>query len=413
MTVAIPGPAAVTLGPVAVATPGALEVQTTMAVTSAVVPSENVPVAMNDTVPPTTTVAVGGVTVMPRSAAAPRRITVALPATEPSVAVMVVAPAALPVTSPWEPAALETEATPGALEVHVARVVTSAEDPSEKVPVARRDWVPPTDSVAVAGSRVIPVSVAAVTVTSARAVNVPTVAMITAVPTQSRDRHLGGRALETPATARLVLNQNVVAVRSAVVPSEYVPVTVNAPVPPTASVRDAGAMVISVSRAVVTVTVLVPVTPSRVAVITAVPGGRSLRRPCGRGYHGGVAGGPGDPRGHVCRGAVRVRCRGREPYTDPRGEGGVAPGVTRMLVERGGSDHHRGQSRDADSVAVTVTVPGMNPVTTPWKPGALDTGATVGPLDAQVTAVVMSAVEPSEYVPVARRVRKPPPGSLR
>ena len=52
-------------------------------------------------------------------------------------------------------------------------------------------------------------------------------------------------------------------------------------------------------------------------------------------------------------------------------------------------------------VAVIVAVPAAVPVTRPWLPVALLTGASVGSEEVHVTDVVRSLVVPSEKVPVA------------
>jgi hypothetical protein len=52
-------------------------------------------------------------------------------------------------------------------------------------------------------------------------------------------------------------------------------------------------------------------------------------------------------------------------------------------------------------VAVTVTVPGLSAVASPWEPAALLKVATAPVVGAQVTNVVRSWVELSVYVPVA------------
>ena len=59
-------------------------------------------------------------------------------------------------------------------------------------------------------------------------------------------------------------------------------------------------------------------------------------------------------------------------------------------------------------VAVMSTVPTATPVTRPRWPAAFETVAVAGVAEAQVTAVVMTWVEPSVNVPVAIRFRVAP-----
>jgi hypothetical protein len=92
-------------------------------------------------------------------------VTVAVPLTPLSEAVMVAIPGASPVTSPSLPGALETDATFAALEVHATLAVMSTVVLLLKRPRAVRRCVgPPTMSGVMAGVTSMDVSVAEVTV---------------------------------------------------------------------------------------------------------------------------------------------------------------------------------------------------------------------------------------------------------
>lgn len=108
------------------ATPGLDDCQTTVAVISCVVASVNVPVAVNCWVfPSAMLVLVGASTIDTNVAGVTTSVDDGLETTESNAAVINVVPVAREVTSPFEPAALLTIATPGLDEVQVARVVRS------------------------------------------------------------------------------------------------------------------------------------------------------------------------------------------------------------------------------------------------------------------------------------------------
>jgi hypothetical protein len=97
------------------------DVQLTCLVRSCVVPSEKAPVAVSCTVEPLAIEGFEGVTVIAVSTALVT-VTMAVPDSSPSVAVIVAVPAALPITKPWLPGALLTVAN-GAEEAQVTDVV--------------------------------------------------------------------------------------------------------------------------------------------------------------------------------------------------------------------------------------------------------------------------------------------------
>ena len=142
-------------------------------------------------------------------------VSVALPLTDPEVAVIVADPAATPVA---RPVALIV-AKFVALDVQLTLLVMSVVLPSEKIPFATNACVCPVAIEAVAGVTVIDVSCAAVTVTVAVLLTGPRVAVIVAVPA------------ETPVTRPPLTVATFVAlefhvaceVMSCVVPSLYTP----------------------------------------------------------------------------------------------------------------------------------------------------------------------------------------------
>lgn len=83
---------------------------------------DSIPVALNCRVVPTMLVKFAGVTAMETNAAG---ASAAEPDTLPEVAAMVAEPAATAVTTPFEPSALLTEATPPFEELHATDVVKS------------------------------------------------------------------------------------------------------------------------------------------------------------------------------------------------------------------------------------------------------------------------------------------------
>jgi hypothetical protein len=156
-------------------------VQVTVLVMSTDDESEYVPVATNEVVVPTGRDGLAGVTAIETSAAAVT-VTVAVPFTPPSAAVMVAFPPASPVTVPCEPAAFETDETFALLEVQMTVCVRSTVLLSEYVPVAVSLAVPLTAIVLVAGATVIDVRLAEVTVRVVEPEMLPTLAVMVVGP---------------------------------------------------------------------------------------------------------------------------------------------------------------------------------------------------------------------------------------
>jgi hypothetical protein len=142
-----------------VATVESVELQVTVPVRFCVVVSEYTPVAVNCCVVPLAMLGFGGVTWMLTSVAAVM-VSVAVPATPPKLAVMVLEPTPIPVARPLD----EIEAVPVLEEVQATIEVKSWVVLSVNVPVAVNCWVVPFGMLGVAGVTWMLVSVAAVTV---------------------------------------------------------------------------------------------------------------------------------------------------------------------------------------------------------------------------------------------------------
>ena len=111
------------------------DTQVALAVRSAVVSSEKIPVAVNWMEVPLATLGFTGVISIALSVAA---VTVAIvvPTTPFTDALIVELPWLTPVIRPWLPGVLLTDATAGADDDQVAELVRFTVDPSEKMPVA-------------------------------------------------------------------------------------------------------------------------------------------------------------------------------------------------------------------------------------------------------------------------------------
>ncbi len=142
------------------------------------------------------------------------------PETLPSMAVIVLEPVAVPVATPFVPAALLMAAVPGADELHVTAVVRFCVEPSLKVPVAMYCWVVPLAMLTLAGVTEMDCKVAAVTVSCFDAETPPNDAEIVVEPALSPSATpCEPDALLTVATAGIDELQMTDPVRSWVVPS--------------------------------------------------------------------------------------------------------------------------------------------------------------------------------------------------
>ena len=247
------------------------EVQATAGVISRVVPSENVPVAINCWVPPTDMIGLAGVTAM-EDRVEEVTVRVVLPEIGPEVAVMVELPATRAVASPL----LSTEATDVLDELQVTDVVISWVVPSENVPVAVSCWVDPADRLGLAGVTAMEDRAPVLTVRVVLPDIVPEVAVIVAVPAETA---VARPLLLTVAIDVLDELQVTDTLISWVVPSENVPVAENCWVTPLGMVGLAGVTAMEERVAEVTVRVVLPETVPEVAVMVAVPAAMAVANP--------------------------------------------------------------------------------------------------------------------------------------
>jgi len=208
-----------------VATPVLEEFQVANDVRSCVVPSENVPIALNCRVPPTAILASAGWSASELSVAE-ETFKVVEAVTFPDAATTVVVPAATAVASPMLPAVLPMVATAVLEELQVTDEVISFVVPSEKVPMALNCWEVSMAIAGLSGWSVIFTS--EMTVKMVEAETFPNIAVICAEPAAT--------AVAAPtlpavllmvATAALAELQVTDEVKFCVVPSENVPVAVN------------------------------------------------------------------------------------------------------------------------------------------------------------------------------------------
>lgn len=231
---------------------GSVEFQDAEAVTSWVVLSEYVPVAMKAWVVPTPSVGLTGVTANPVSVAEVTSTLVA-PLTPAAVAVTCVAPGETPVTCPFEPATSETVTTPSNADRQEAVSVTSCVVASEKTPVADSGNVLPRAIDGPVGLTDSDINVAVDTVSALEArrplrfaaIEVTPAASIVATPRVSGAFEM----VATLAVEEVQLNSELT---SWVVPSENPPVAMKRCVVPGARVGLVGVMDNEVRVALVT-----------------------------------------------------------------------------------------------------------------------------------------------------------------
>ncbi len=203
------------------------EPHVTFVVRFCVVPLEYVPVAVNCLFVPSATLGLDGVTARETSVAGVA-VSVVDADTVPDVTVIVVEPAAIGVTSPFEPAALLISATDVADETHIPVVVRFCVEPSEYVPVAVNCWFVPSATLGLDGVIARETSVAGVTVSVVDAVTAPDVAVIVVEPAAtSVTSPFEPAVLLIPATDDADEVQATDVVRFCVVPLENVPVATN------------------------------------------------------------------------------------------------------------------------------------------------------------------------------------------
>jgi hypothetical protein len=254
-----------------VATVATVELQCPLCVRSCVVPSVNVPVAVNCCVAPRAIVVAGGLIAIDTSAAAVTVRTVE-PLIEPEVAVIVAVPCPTLVASPGVTPVVLIVAVVGVSELHCTVLVRFCVLPSVYVPVATNCCVVPSAIDGVPGVTTIDTSAAAVTVTVVDPMIEPDVAVMLAVPSPT--------LVASPVVAPVVLIVAVmgvsevhctVAVMSCVLPSVYVPVAVNCCVVPSGSVGIAGVTAIETRTAGVMLRAVEPLIEPTLAVTLVLP----------------------------------------------------------------------------------------------------------------------------------------------
>ena len=249
----------------------ALELQTAVVVTSTLVESLYLAVAVSAWLVPAGRVGFAGASVIETSLAAVT-VTVVEALIVPSVACTRLVPIATAVSVPSSPVALLTVATVVVSLDQVTLPVMSTLELSEYLPCAVREAVVPIGSDGFVGEIVIDTNAAAVTVTVAEPLTVPSVALIVALPPLTAVTvPCVPLAFETVATAMLLDCQVTDCVRFAVLLSEYVPVAVSGVVPLIASVLVAGVTAIDVKVSALTVSVVEPEIMPTVAVMVVVP----------------------------------------------------------------------------------------------------------------------------------------------
>jgi hypothetical protein len=247
------------------------EVQVTVDVKFCVVPSLNVPVAVNCWVAPLAIDGFTGVTAIDCRVAAVT-VRVVEPLIAPDVALIVEVPTPAPVA---RPVALIV-AVVVVPELHVTVLVRFCVVPSLKVPVAVNCCVAPLAIDGFAGVTAIDCSVAAVMVSKVEPLIAPDVAVIVEVPTPAP---LASPEALIVAVVVVPEFHVTVLVRFCVVPSLKAPVAVNCCVAPLAIEGFAGVTVIDCSVAAVTVSKVEPLMDDDVAVIVEVPTPAPVARP--------------------------------------------------------------------------------------------------------------------------------------
>src|SRR5712664_4056692 len=196
--------------------------------------------------------------------------------TVPELTPIVVVPVLIVLASPAVPAVLLMVATLAAVELQCPLAVRSCVVPSVNAPVAVNCCGLPRATVASGGLIAIDTRAAAVTVSMVELLMVPELAVTVAVPVPML---CASTALLIVAVETVSDDQVAVLVRSCVLPSVNVPVTVNGCVVPSAMEGFAGVIARDTSTAVVTVRVVEPVTDPKVAVMVALPCPRLLATP--------------------------------------------------------------------------------------------------------------------------------------
>lgn len=254
-----------------VAAPGFDELHNAVAVTSCVVLSLNVPVAVNCLVVPGAVLAGFGVTASETKVAAVT-VSCALPLTEPEVAVMLLVPvptaAAMPLTG-------STVATPVSEDDQVTEL-SNCVLPSSKVPTAVNACVVPIAMLCGFGVTEIEIRFAGTTVMVVVSLKEPTVAVIVVCPAPAVEAN---PELSIVATEVADEVQVTPAARSCVLPSLYSAVATYCWLIPMPSVRSSGPITIPVMVGALTVNVNEPLINPDVAEIDVVPAATPVTDP--------------------------------------------------------------------------------------------------------------------------------------
>jgi hypothetical protein len=354
-----------------------------------VVPSLNVPVAVNCCVAPLAIEGFAGVTAIDCSVAAVTVRTVE-PLIPPDVALIVEVPTPAPVA---RPAALIV-AVVVVPELHVTVLVRFCVVPSLNVPVAVNCCVAPLAIDGFAGVTAIDCNVAAVTVSKVEPLIEDDVAVMVEVPTPAP---VARPAALIVAVAVVPDDHVTVLVRFCVVPSLNVPVAVNCCVAPLAIDGFAGVTAIDCNVAAVTVSKVEPLMDDDVALIVEVPTPAALARP--EALIVAVVVVPDDQVTLDVRfcvvpslnAPVAMNC-----CVAPLAIDGFA-GVTAIDCNVAAVTVSKVEPLIGDDVAVIVEVPTPAPLASP---AALIVAVVVVPED-QVTLEVRFCVVPSLNVPVA------------
>lgn len=235
-----------------------------------VLPSLNVPVAVNLTEVPFAILGLLGLMVM-ETRCAVETVKLVEPLTEPQVAVIVLVPVATLVTKPW----LLMVTVAGVEELHRAEAVTFCVLLSLKVPVAVNCLFVPTGMFELAGVTAIETRVALLEVRDAVPVTEPEVALMVVVPVPTAV----ARPEELTVEALGADDDHVTEVNNWVLPSSKLPTAVNCWVVPTAIEAVAGLIEIEIKLAGTTVRAVESVRAPTVAVTVVVPAPTVVARP--------------------------------------------------------------------------------------------------------------------------------------
>jgi hypothetical protein len=369
------------------------ELHVTNVVRFCVLPSVNVPVAVNCCFVPTGTEGLAGVTVIETSAGG-ATVRTAEPVTEPEVALIVAVPFEALLAKPW----LLMVATAMREELHVAVVVRSSVLPSVSVPVAVNCCFVPSAIEGLAGVTAILKRVGGVTVKVLDPLTEADTAAIVVTPWEAL---LAKPWLVIVATAVLEELHVAVFVRFCVLASVNVPVAMNCCVAPSGIEGFAGVTAIETSAGGVTVRVVDPLTEADSAAIVVTPWEALVAKPwlvivataVLEELHAALA-----VRFCVLPSVnvpVAVNCCFR-----PSGIEGVA-GVTAIETSAGAVTASAVEPVTPPDTAVIVVAPWPVLLAKPWLPPELLIVAAAVFDELQVAEAVRFCVLPSLSVPVA------------